>query len=791
MHALEGRARKAGAVFVVLALSLTIMAVGFPYPQRAQAAYVDPTNYVIGLKTPAKITKLIYPTIGNPAIVKRGTTFTAEFDPREGKFYDPALGKIKLPSCSGWTASVTTRNSDPSVPTITRSLEVVDAVSGYSAVWPLLKSGGGVDRRVYKVTINVPATLPAHLYDLTISTKIEGSTYADTQTNSLDVIKEFKEKFNFVQLSDIHVYGPENTDASIFYSHSRKERVARRTSYDAGPTGQGWGSTYLHKEIMEINRLRPDFCVFTGDYDFGQRYFQQTDGQRGYGSWGTMTQYEWEQSWFYQEIQALEVPVFIVIGNHDGYNYASSFGAPVDQDWFTNWTRLYGPLYFTFNYGPDNRFFAVNTMDWSTDDRALQDFLLIMQPVKYLGAGLAGGDLFAAGVSQQRLNAVNTGTFTQQLGWLRDQLAASSNCKVRVMAMHHDPWKDNGSGSMWASADNASWISNITGMLDMGDGPGRLALIKLATTFKVALMVHGHDHSDCTSEDDTNRGLLTWSGGGGRTISQNTTSASFQGDGNSTEYPGYRRVWIDNGAVVASGNESLNYVETGVRSWPFYKDTVVNGTTNLGGLSIPAVQQTWSAARDGSQENLDCALASDYTKPLSDLYMDFPMKYLSGGYYYTVTNGTQGEMYDIGTSSRVLQVTADLTAKPNSKTVMVRKSATADTTAPAGSLKINDGASTTNTVGVTLTTSATDTGGSGLGLMMVSESPDFTGAIWEAYQPTRAFTLSPAAGTKRVYVKYRDGAMPPNTSATYSAAINYDPYAPTPGNNKVWYLTPK
>jgi hypothetical protein len=38
---------------------------------------------LIGLQTPIKITKLIYPTFGNPAIKKKGDSFTLEFDPRD------------------------------------------------------------------------------------------------------------------------------------------------------------------------------------------------------------------------------------------------------------------------------------------------------------------------------------------------------------------------------------------------------------------------------------------------------------------------------------------------------------------------------------------------------------------------------------------------------------------------------------------------------------------------------------------------------------------------------------
>ena len=335
------------SALLIVALASTIVLGGMA--QEAKAAYVDPPPYVIGLQTPARITKLIYPTIGNPQIVRRGTTLYAEWDPREGKYYTPPAGPhIPLPVCTDFTASVTTSNGGTG--TIIKALTVTNAVAGQSTKWPSMAGAAAPpgNNQIYQLTIAVPEWLPADLYDLTVGCTIEGSQYTDFQPNSVDVITEFKTNLNFIQMSDIHVYGPENTDASFFYKHSRTERTYRQVAYDASPTGVGYGAKYLHKEVMEINRINPDFVVLTGDYDFGQRYFYKNEPN----GFGNRTQYEFEQEWFYQEISKLEVPVFIVIGNHDGYNYLEAQGAAVDQDWFTNWTKLYGPLYFEFEYGP-------------------------------------------------------------------------------------------------------------------------------------------------------------------------------------------------------------------------------------------------------------------------------------------------------------------------------------------------------------------------------------------------------------------------------------------------------
>ncbi len=104
---------------------------------------------------------------------------------------------------------------------------------------------------------------------------------------------------------------------------------------------------------------------------------------------------------------------------------------------------------------------------------------------------------------------------------------------------------------------------------------------------------------------------------------------------------------------------------------------------------------------------------------------------------------------------------------------------TTDTTAPTGSVSINAGASTTNTSGVTLTLSATDdVDSSGSLQMMISNDSGFSGASWEAYATSKAWTLSSGTGTRTVYAKFRDASF--NASSPYNDAITVvDNTAPT------------
>ena len=82
---------------------------------------------------------------------------------------------------------------------------------------------------------------------------------------------------------------------------------------------------------------------------------------------------------------------------------------------------------------------------------------------------------------------------------------------------------------------------------------------------------------------------------------------------------------------------------------------------------------------------------------------------------------------------------------------------TYDAVRPTGFMLINDGAASTNSTTVTLNLSATDTGGSGLDAMRFVNSGGTTTG-WEPYQTTKNWTLTSGAGTKTVWVQFRDKA---------------------------------
>ncbi|MBU4173522.1 MAG: hypothetical protein KKB90_08435 [Actinobacteria bacterium] len=222
-----------------------------------------------------------------------------------------------------------------------------------------------------------------------------------------------------------------------------------------------------------------------------------------------------------------------------------------------------------------------------------------------------------------------------------------------------------------------------------------------------------------------------------------------------------------------------------------YKDNDIEGSTDLAILTTPAVESAF-APEPGSATDVTCTINNYLEKPLPGAYVEFPMPVLSNKYYYKVENGSFGHVFDTG-SHRVCQVHTDVAAgssdTPATMAPRVFKSASTDTKASTGSFKVNNGAETTTTRKVTLNVSASDTGGSGLKDMMISNTSDFQGAGWEKYDSEREWALAGGtAGRRNVYMKFRDMAMPANVSAVVDDEIMYSPAEDEGGPSYTWYF---
>ncbi len=283
-------------------------------------------NYVSnmpGIKVDTKkVREIIYPLFTVPAIIKKGENLSVKVD----------TGGL-VPS--NW--SVTLTSIDGSPVTFSRTLNVIGISSG-SSYWRTSST-------IYEVLVDIPADILSALYDITVSYNTSSGMISDTQPHSVCVVDEYNKDFSFVHLTDMHVGSPRNNLDSTevneagFWSPDKFRR---------------W--LYIQKTIREVNLLKPDFVVITGDIVFGQL---------------NPLEYVYEYEEIYRVLKEFKVPVYIVPGNHDCYAQDAMI-----TDGQLYWTNYFGPRYFSFNYGPYAHFTGADSFDWDKSDRAGAELLV-------------------------------------------------------------------------------------------------------------------------------------------------------------------------------------------------------------------------------------------------------------------------------------------------------------------------------------------------------------------------------------------------------------------------------
>ncbi len=855
-----------------------------------------------------KINQLIYPTLGNPAIVRRGGELVIEWDWR---LSNTAIPTAALPGGgpAKWNVYLTTsvaanvqhyngstndekqwyrysNAADPygygtydrPVHTVvnTRRLQVTKVRREASCAWPEVfgQAGYVVDR----ITVKVPASVPLDLYDLHVEFKgwvppwyspllpqgHEGSLKADLQPHALQVVDGYKKDMKIVQISDTHVYGPEIQNAFGINYDSFELREPRPGTPDRklDPVERLWlkyddfpldkdadgkaneGAIYLQEELQAINLINPDFVVFTGDSVFAQKNWNTypKDAPPFEGTTGDVgSEYRFEMNWWYDELLALNVPVFCVPGNHDGYCWDGheAEGGLAHDDGLEIWQDLFGPLYRSWNYG-DYHFLGVNTMDWPKKDADGPDpfplfpdykdrngvnfFGYVTNPNKWHGQVRGNGDKWATGVappgSELRWDPGNPAAYEGQLGWVKRDLEANQGKKLRGVFMHHDPLEPIGADpGMW---DNAKQFG-----LNMpaGRGEGSQALVYLMRSLNVNFEASGHAHSDWV-------GKVRWYDNTGDLMAINTTAASIPvGDEAliskaSAEYAGYRLLSISDGSLAGWGlpgadgdpmtrwsipgwqgigvgtaspeNPTPNGFEVYRQNRPALqwmeqdkaakRPPVTNGEGTFSTPGLPGALPLPLNSRGigGPFEDVTCKVKNTLDGTggakldLAGCRVEFPMKPLTGGRYYVVDNGTILEQYDTDSGERMVVVIADVPGAAGFLPVRVHAAAGADLAAPVvDSFTINGGAPNTNALGVTLFLQAHDPGGAGVKDLRVANSvPALLAAEWLPYTGPAAWNWilkAGAAGTRKVYMQFRDAAMPANVGSPGSATITYAP----------------
>ncbi|MFC0189684.1 metallophosphoesterase family protein [Fictibacillus aquaticus] len=549
---------------VLAAASSLVMPMGnafaIPSVDKQDGGIGNSTNYLDSAPNIAidpKVENIIYPLMATPAIKKKNTDLTVKVDTK-GK--NPA----------GWDVSL---NPTENAKVDGEFKLPVKSVQKSSEYWKNSDS-------VYAVTVTIPEEVSENLYDLKISYTGDGTRITDDEPNSVKVVDEFKKDFNFMHLTDIHVGSPRNI-----------QDPANATEAGMWNPDESKRWLYLQKTIRQVNLLKPDFVVMTGDLMFGQMNPQEYI-------------YEYEET--YRILKKFNVPVYIVPGNHDYYAQDATLA-----DGAKYWEQYFGPQYFSFDYGPYAHMIGYNSFDWHKFDRQ--------------GHGTVSVPTWGGQIRDEQMN------------WIKDDLAKNAQTaqpeQVKGLFSHHNPiWRDR---DIWPSSDsevqdywkeydakhNPRDLSTLIKAEILGQkydqqwhGEGSHELIDIMKQNNVDISLHGHTHIDNITEQD---GILY------------STTASIELS--AKPWVGYRVFQKDPASSKFNG-----YVYEGPdRSMPVYE----NGDTAAGTVSF---QNEYSLPNDGTQVTQTATLTNRWNKAAT-VYVPFYMK--QGTYTPSAGEVSQSQLY--------------------------------------------------------------------------------------------------------------------------------------------------
>lgn len=525
------------------------------------------TNYLDSVPNIAidpKVNEIIYPLFATPAIKQKGQTLTVKVDSK---------GTV----AGAWNVKL--KQTNHSALTTEYELPVQKAVESDS-YWKKSST-------IYDVTVQIPDNIPEKLYDLEVSFTGNGKRITDEQPHSVKVVDKFKKDFTFLHLTDTHVGSPRNLGDPDNVSGT-DPAIAKEAGMWDPDEKKRW--LYLQKAIKEVNLSNPDFVVVTGDLMYGQMNPQEY-------------LYEYEET--YKVLQKLNVPVYIVPGNHDYYAQDATLA-----DGAKYWEQYFGPQYFSFDYGPYAHYIGYNSFDWHKFDRS--------------GNGTVSVPTWGGQIREGQLN------------WIKEDLAANAKTaqsgQIRGLFSHHNPlWRDR---DIWPQSDaevqrywkeyDSQHDPQSLGTLILGEklgikydqqwhGENAQELTDVMKQYNVKLSLHGHTHIDDVTEKD---GILYTT----------TTSVELTGK----PWVGFRNFKMKNGEITSYKYDDLGH------SIPVYQ----NGDTKSGVMSFDA---GYSVPNDGQASSQEAAVTNRLEKPIT---VTVPFYMAAGS--YQVSSGTVKQNYSDG-----------------------------------------------------------------------------------------------------------------------------------------------
>ncbi len=240
------------------------------------------------------------------------------------------------------------------------------------------------------ITCTIPDDAREELYDLRLNDGMESTE----RIQSVSVVSKIKNEFNFVTVTDLHT-GATHGEGSV---------------------------SYIRRFFNEMNLIRPDFIVLTGD---------ACDKEPTW--WSPQDPHPSEQDEkFFELLQELHVPAFIVHGNHD-YSYTSTDDPDYNIQSYKTWINPH--LNYSFFYG---------------------DYHFVMQNSgKYVGTLNPDGLMTMDNVT-----------------WMVNELADNMDKTMRIVGIHHPVYPDN-----------------------IDDNSVRDAFRQAVIDYDVAMVLAGHTHS--------------------------------------------------------------------------------------------------------------------------------------------------------------------------------------------------------------------------------------------------------------------------------------------------------
>lgn len=236
-------------------------------------------------------------------------------------------------------------------------------------------------RERWFLTVGVPSAVPAELYDLEVSGS--GGIF-DEVAHCVAVRDTIADDFYFVQITDPHL-------------------PTHKYYYEEGADTDTTEMDDLRAVIDDINIMNPDFVLLTGDV-VNEGELEEFLDKRYYTR-------------AHRLLCELDVPVFIVAGNHDVGGWDDT--PPPDGTARRNWWRFFGWRYL-YDPPPDD---GLHTQNYSFD---------------YGGVHFVGIEAYN-NYDRWRRQIYGSDSFTNdQLDWLTDDLATVAPGTPTVAFYHMD-----------------------------------------------------------------------------------------------------------------------------------------------------------------------------------------------------------------------------------------------------------------------------------------------------------------------------------------------------------------